>query len=145
VVLVSAGWDPQIHTGFCPLPPMLRHMLVEFSGEPGYGAGVTREWLTLLAAQLFHPQLGLFVRCAGNPLAIMPSPGRNTPQTRACPPSSPCPACAHWVPELKLMCRAAPAAASVQPNHLQYLQVAGRVMGAAHRQFLSCNARQLAP
>ena len=52
-----------------------RELLVSFQGEPGYGAGVTREWLSLLSAQLFRPELGLFVRCGGNPLAVMFNPG----------------------------------------------------------------------
>lgn len=50
----------------------------------------------MLIAELFQPDLGLFIRCGSNPLALLPNP-----------------------------------AASVQPNHLQYLRVAGRVMGMA--------------
>lgn len=50
-----------------------RVLQVQFAGEPGHGAGVTREWLTLLAPQLFCPELGLFVRCGANPLAVLPS------------------------------------------------------------------------
>lgn len=50
-----------------------RGLQVQFAGEPGHGAGVTREWLTLLAPQIFCPELGLFVRCGANPLAILPS------------------------------------------------------------------------
>lgn len=51
-----------------------RDMQVMFRGEPAYGAGVVREWLSQLAPLLFGPERGLFVRCGGNPLAILPSP-----------------------------------------------------------------------
>lgn len=46
-----------------------------FAGEEGHGAGVVREWLRLLAPQLFRPELGLFARCGGSPLAIHINPG----------------------------------------------------------------------
>lgn len=80
------------------MPPVHLHrgLQVQFAEEPGHGAGVVREWLTLLAPRLFSPELGLFVRCGGNPLALLPS-----------------------------------SAACVQPNHKEYLRVAGRVMGLA--------------
>lgn len=52
-----------------------RGLQVQFAEEPGHGAGVVREWLTLLAPRLFSPELGLFVRCGGNPLALLPSSG----------------------------------------------------------------------
>lgn len=48
---------------------------MRFKDEPGHGAGVTREWLALLVAQLFREDLGLFRRCPGNPLAVFVSSG----------------------------------------------------------------------
>lgn len=51
---------------------------MRFEGEPAYGAGVVREWLTVLAPRLFQPELGLFVRASGNPQAILPSYGESS-------------------------------------------------------------------
>ncbi|KAL4443378.1 hypothetical protein ABPG75_011115 [Micractinium tetrahymenae] len=103
LAVLSVSRDPQriVESSFAELlalrPRQLnRSLAVRFSGEPGQGAGVTREWLSLLIPRLFKPELGLFCTCPGDPLALFPSPS-----------------------------------ASVQEGHLQYLAVAGRVMGLA--------------
>ena len=43
------------------------------SEEQAYGDGVKREWLGLLAAQLFDRAYGLFRRCEGAPSLLYPA------------------------------------------------------------------------
>lgn len=118
-----------------PAHPMPRHMWVEIIGEAGVEEGMTREWLTLLAEQLFQPDLGLFVSCTGNPLALEPSPGRDraTPLHLPATVALPCVRTPALKPGAAVL-HVAPTEASVQPNHLQYLRVAGRVVGERRQQ-----------
>ncbi|KAK4700563.1 hypothetical protein P7C70_g5684, partial [Phenoliferia sp. Uapishka_3] len=95
---------------------------VKFYDEEGVDAGgVTREWFSVLARQMFNPGYALFQPQAADALTYQPNKVRPLPFRR--------PSLARNLTDLNT--RIAPQSSSVNPDHLSFFQFVGRIIGKA--------------